>query len=78
MARVTGEKNKAPGHGGKAAKMMPGEKAKDFKGTILKLFGYLKHYKIQLVVVVFAAILSTVFTTISPAILGKGTDIVVK
>ena len=78
MARVTGVKNKAPGHGGKAAKMMPGEKAKDFKGTILKLFGYLKHYKIQLVVVVFAAILSTVFTTISPAILGKGTDIVVK
>ena len=74
MARVTGEKNKAPGHGGKAAKMMPGEKAKDFKGTILKLFGYLKHYKLQLVVVVFAAILST----ISPAILGKGTDIVVK
>ncbi|MDY5606809.1 MAG: ABC transporter ATP-binding protein [Lentihominibacter sp.] len=58
--------------------MMPGEKAKDFKGTILKLFGYLKHYKLQLVVVVFAAILSTVFTTISPAILGKGTDIVVK
>lgn len=78
MARVTGENNKAPGHGGKAAKMMPGEKAKDFKGTILKLFGYLKHYKLQLVVVVFAAILSTVFTTISPAILGKGTDIVVK
>ena len=78
MARVTGAKNKAPGHGGKAAKMMPGEKAKDFKGTILKLFGYLKHYKLQLVVVVFAAILSTVFTTISPAILGKGTDIVVK
>ena len=78
MARVTGEKNKASGHGGKAAKMMPGEKAKDFKGTILKLFGYLKHYKLQLVVVVFAAILSTVFTTISPAILGKGTDIVVK
>ena len=78
MARLTGEKNKAPGHGGKAAKMMPGEKAKDFKGTILKLFGYLKHYKLQLVVVVFAAILSTVFTTISPAILGKGTDIVVK
>ena len=78
MARVTGAKNKAPGHGGKAAKMMPGEKAKDFKGTILKLFGYLKHYKRQLVVVVFAAILSTVFTTISPAILGKGTDIVVK
>lgn len=78
MARVTGVKNKAPGHGGKAAKMMPGEKAKDFKGTILKLFGYLKHYKLQLVVVVFATILSTVFTTISPAILGKGTDIVVK
>lgn len=78
MARVPGEKNKAPGHGGKAAKMMPGEKAKDFKGTIRKLFGYLKHYKLQLVVVVFAAILSTVFTTISPAILGKGTDIVVK
>ncbi|MGN0701605.1 MAG: ABC transporter ATP-binding protein [Lentihominibacter sp.] len=78
MARTSEARRKAPRHGGKAAKMMPGEKAKDFKGTILKLLGYLKPYRLQLVVVVFAAILSTVFTTISPAILGRGTDIVVK
>lgn len=78
MASAKGERKKAPGHGGKAAKMMPGERAKDFKGTILKLFGYLKPYRIQVAAVVAAAVLSTVFTIISPAILGRGTDIVVK
>ena len=72
------ERKQAPAPGGRAAKMMPGEKAKDFKGTILTLFGYLKPYKWQLVVVFFTAILSTIFTTISPTILGYATDVVVK
>ena len=72
------ERKQTPAQGGRAAKMMPGEKAKDFKGTILTLFGYLKPYKWQLVVVFFTAILSTIFTTISPTILGYATDVVVK
>ncbi|HET7578680.1 MAG TPA: ABC transporter ATP-binding protein, partial [Bacillales bacterium] len=41
---------------------MPVEKAKDFKGTLKRLVGYLKPYKIQLIAVFFTAMLSTVFT----------------
>ncbi|MCQ2545491.1 MAG: ABC transporter ATP-binding protein/permease [Clostridia bacterium] len=73
-----GERKKAPRQGGRAAKFQPGEKAKDFKGTILTLFGYLRPYTWQLVIVAVTAILSTVFSIVSPAILGKATDVVVK
>lgn len=78
MADQTKERKKAPKQGGRAAKMMPGEKAKDFKGTILTIFGYLKPYTWQLVIVAVTAILSTVFSIISPAVLGMATDVVVK
>ena len=71
-------KQQGPGPGGRAARMMPGEKARDFKGTILTLFGYLRPYKWQLVVVGLMALLSTVFSIVSPTVLGMATDIVVK
>ncbi|MDO4870001.1 MAG: ABC transporter ATP-binding protein [Bacillota bacterium] len=57
--------------------MMPGEKAQDFKGTILKLASYLKPYSVQVVIVFLAAILSTVFAIVSPTVLGMATDEVV-
>ena len=78
MAKDLGERKHPPQTGGRAAKMMPGEKARDFKGTILKLAGYLKPYKIQLTIVFFTAILSTVFAIVSPTILGMATDEVVQ
>lgn len=71
-------KQQGPGPGGRAARMMPGEKARDFKGTILTLFGYLRPYKWQLAVVGTMALLSTVFSIVSPTVLGMATDIVVK
>ncbi|WP_460001757.1 ABC transporter ATP-binding protein [Paradesulfitobacterium aromaticivorans] len=52
---------------------MPGEKAKNFKGTLKRLLGYLKPRRFQLLVVFFMAILSTVFSIVSPKILGKAT-----
>ncbi len=70
-------KRKGPG-GGPASKMMPGEKAKDFKGTMKTFLGYLKDYKLRLIVVFVFAIASTVFSVVSPTILGNATDIVVK
>ncbi len=51
----------------------PGEKAKDFKGTIKKLLGYMGYYKIAIVVVMIFAAGSTVFTVIGPKILGNAT-----
>lgn len=58
--------------------MGPGEKAKDFKGTIKTLLTYLKPHKFKLVVVFIFAIVSTVFSIVSPSILGDATDVIVK
>jgi ATP-binding cassette subfamily B protein len=52
---------------------MPGQKAKDFKGTLKRLAGYLKPYKYKLFVVLLTAVLSTAFSIVSPKILGKAT-----
>ena len=49
------------------------EKAKDFKGTMKKLMGYLTQYKIGLLLVVIFAIGSTIFNIAGPKILGKAT-----
>lgn len=52
---------------------MPVEKAKDFKGSIGKLFAYMKQYHAAVAVVILCAIASTVFSVIGPDILGKAT-----
>ena len=49
------------------------EKAKDFKGTIKKLWGYLSKYKIALIIVVLFTIASTIFSVVGPKILGNAT-----
>ena len=53
--------------------MMGGDKAKDFKGTIGKLFRYIGKYKAAVVVVAIFAIGSTVFNVVCPKVLGKAT-----
>lgn len=51
--------------------MMAGKKAKDFKGTLRRLIGYLKPRRNSLIAVFFAAILSTVFMIAGPKIMGN-------
>jgi ATP-binding cassette subfamily B protein len=53
---------------------VPGQKARDFKGSLKRLSGYLKPFRLTLLAVLAAAILSTVFSILSPKILGKATD----
>lgn len=53
--------------------MMPGEKAKDFKGTFRKLVSYLGRYKIAVFFVILFAIGSTIFNILGPKILGEAT-----
>lgn len=53
--------------------MRGGEKAKDFKGTIGKLFRYIGKYKAAVVVVAIFAIGSTIFNVVCPKVLGKAT-----
>ena len=59
--------------GGPGGGMVPGEKAKNFKGTMKQLGGYLKKYTVQLVFVLIFAVGSTVFNIIGPKKLGKAT-----
>lgn len=53
--------------------MMPGEKAKDFSGSVKKLIKYLGRYWVWIVVVMILAAISTVFAVIGPKIMGKAT-----
>lgn len=53
--------------------MMPGEKPKDFKGTVKKLLNYLGNYKFAVAVVMIFAICSTIFSIVGPKILGNAT-----
>lgn len=64
------KKRRPMGHG---PQRMPGEKAKDFKGTIKKLLQYMGFYKIALGFVAVFAIASTVFNVIGPKLLGNAT-----
>ena len=59
------------GHGGRG--MAPGEKAKDFKGSIGKMLRYMGKYKIAVVFVMIIAACSTVFSVAGPKVLGKAT-----
>ena len=53
--------------------MMPIEKAKDFKGSIGKLIKYMGRYKFAILIVMIFAAVSTVFSVVSPKIMGKAT-----
>jgi ABC transporter, ATP-binding/permease protein len=55
-----------------------GEKAKNFKGTIIKLMKYLTAFRWQLLTVIVFTISSTIFAIISPKILGEATNQIVK
>ncbi len=67
---MSGRRRGPMGHGGHG---MPGEKAKDFRGTMKKLMVYLGAYKLQLLLVGIFAIGSTIFNIVGPKILGRAT-----
>lgn len=58
------------GHGGP---MGAGEKAKDFKGSILKLLNFMGRYGVRFLVMIGFAILGTLFNILGPDILGNAT-----
>lgn len=62
-----------PGGGPMGALGMPVQKAKDFKGTLRRLLAYLKPQRTKLIVVVLMAVLSTVFSIVSPKLMGNAT-----
>jgi ATP-binding cassette subfamily B protein len=52
---------------------MPTQKAKNFKGTLARLLGYLRPHRARLVVIVLAGAIGTVFSVLGPKILGLAT-----
>ena len=48
--------------------MAPGEKAKDLKGTMIKLIKYMRRFYLPIVMVIIFAIASTVFNIVGPTI----------
>ncbi|WP_294562785.1 ABC transporter ATP-binding protein [uncultured Traorella sp.] len=71
-ANMTSKRPSRRGHGPNA--MMVAEKAKDFKGTFIKLVKYLGKYKITIILVMIFAICSTVFSIIGPKVMGDATQ----
>lgn len=66
------QKRRAP-MGGPGRGMRPGEKAKDFKGAMKKLFQYMGRYKFRFVIMFLFAVAGTIFNIVGPKILGKAT-----
>ncbi|MBP7319808.1 MAG: ABC transporter ATP-binding protein [Lachnospiraceae bacterium] len=65
-------KRRTGGPGGHMG-MAPMEKAKDFKGSLKKLYQYTGRYRIALLFVIFFAACSTIFNVAGPKVLGKAT-----
>lgn len=61
------------GHGPAGGMTVPMEKAKDFKGTMRRLIGYLAPQKMRFIAVGVLAVVSTVFSIFGPKILGMAT-----
>ena len=59
--------------GGPVAGMMPGEKAKDLKGSLKKLMNLISKQKLAIVLVVLFAVGSTIFSIVGPKIQGLAT-----
>lgn len=59
------------GHG--PGRMMPGEKPKDFKGTIKKMLDFMGRFKVLIAVVFLFAVGSTIFNIVGPKVLSEAT-----
>nr|WP_235550428.1 ABC transporter ATP-binding protein [Paenibacillus sp. Soil750] len=59
------------GRGGMAGMGMPVQKAKNFKGTLKRLMTYMQPFRVSISFVLLAAILSTLFSIISPKLMGN-------
>ncbi|MEJ8736434.1 ABC transporter ATP-binding protein [Erysipelotrichaceae bacterium HCN-30851] len=59
--------------GGHRGPGRPVEKAKNFKGTMISLIGYMRPYYINMIISMLFAVLSVVFMVVGPKILGNAT-----
>ncbi len=67
--------NRRRGPMGHGPMVMSGEKAKDFKGTLLRFIAYMGAYKLALALVFLFAIGSTIFNIVGPKVLSEATTL---
>jgi ATP-binding cassette, subfamily B, multidrug efflux pump len=67
-------RNRGPRPGGPVAGMLKGDRARDFKGTMVKLFKYLGRYRLPMLIVMLVAAASTVFVIVGPKVMAGATD----
>jgi ATP-binding cassette, subfamily B, multidrug efflux pump len=67
------QRGSGPGHGGPIAAMRKGDRARNFKATMVKLARYLSVYRVKIIIVAIFAVASTVFNIIGPKVLGMAT-----
>ena len=60
---------------GRGGMGMPVQKAKNFRGTLIRLLGYFKPHTFLLLAVLVAAVISTIFNIDGPKILGSATTV---
>lgn len=77
MSKMERQPSRGGGPMGMGGGIRPGEKAKDFKGSMRKLMLYLGKYKGTILFVILIAICSTSFAIVGPNILGDATNIIV-
>ena len=69
-----GRRRQSSRRGGPMGAMMRGgEKAKDFRGAMAKLLGYISKYKVIIIVSILIAVASTAASIVGPKILGRAT-----
>ncbi len=55
---------------------VPGEKPKNFKGTISRLWGYLRVYRVRLIISFVAILLGAAITMVSPRLIANAVDLI--
>ena len=73
--RPRGPQGPGPGGPGGHALVQPTARAKDFKGTMLRLAGELRPERALLVLIVLLAVASVAFAVVGPRILGHATNV---
>ena len=75
MPPRTGGPRRGPHGHGPGGRMMPGEKARDFKGTLRKMIAFMGQFKLLLGIIVLFALGSTVFSIVGPKVLSEATTV---
>ena len=73
MAKLKAASPRRRGGHGPMGRMMPGEKAQDFKGTIGKLVRFMGQFKVAFIVAIVFAMASAAFNIVGPKVLSQAT-----